>query len=83
MPRRMAEAISAMSGASASAGHPVNHVCLAFSKADYDALRSRMEESGVKVGLTMTSSFGARGYAPEAVYFGDPDGNVLEARYYG
>jgi glyoxylase I family protein len=30
----------------------------------------------------MTQSFGARGFAPEAFYFADPDGNVLEARYY-
>ena len=30
----------------------------------------------------MKQSFGARGLAPQTFYFGDPDGNVLEARYY-
>lgn len=33
-------------------------------------------------GNRMRDSFGARGQAPEAFYFGDPDGNVLEARWY-
>jgi hypothetical protein len=30
----------------------------------------------------MEKSFGARGLAPETFYFPDPDGNVIEARYY-
>jgi hypothetical protein len=30
----------------------------------------------------MQQSFGARGLAPEAFYFKDPDNNVIEARYY-
>ena len=34
------------------------------------------------IGGEMKSSFGARGLAPHTFYFGDPDGNVLEARYY-
>jgi catechol-2,3-dioxygenase len=30
----------------------------------------------------MNRTYGARGWAPEAFYFADPDGNVIEARHY-
>lgn len=65
-----------------TAGNKVNHVCFALDRAEYDALRARLAENGVAVPRTMTDSFGAQGQAPEAIYFADPDGNVLEARYY-
>lgn len=74
--------LNSMPGAEGSAGNKVNHLCLAMSKEDYDALRSRLEANGVAVPFTMNNSFGARGSAPTAFYFADPDGNVLEARYY-
>lgn len=82
MPLAAAPMLDAAPGAAGSAGHKVNHVCLAMTKPEYDTLRARLAERGVAVPMTMTSSFGARGFAPEAFYFGDPDGNVLEARYY-
>jgi catechol 2,3-dioxygenase-like lactoylglutathione lyase family enzyme len=65
-----------------SAGHPVNHVCLALSKAEYDALDRRLQAEGVDTGARLNRSFGARGRAPQGYYFADPDGNVVEARYY-
>ena len=65
-----------------SAGHRVHHVCLAMARAEYDALRARIEAHGGKT-LPMREQFGARGIAPEAFYFHDPDGNVFEARHYG
>ena len=65
-----------------SAGHLVNHVCLAMTKAEFEALRTRLEESRAPIGGAMTNSFGAQGDAPHTYYFSDPDGNVLEARYY-
>ena len=65
-----------------SAGNLVNHVCFAMSKSEYEALRERLRARGTDVPFTMKGSFGARGEAPEAFYFRDPDGNVLEARYY-
>jgi len=74
--------VDAMTGADASAGHRVNHVCLAMSEADFTALRARLAANEVAVSTTMQQSFGARGLAPEAFYFRDPDGNVVEARYY-
>ena len=30
----------------------------------------------------LNRSYGARGWAPQDFYFSDPDGNVVEARYY-
>jgi catechol 2,3-dioxygenase-like lactoylglutathione lyase family enzyme len=82
MARAAAPAVEAMAGAPESAGHPVNHVCLAMSKDEVSALRGRLEANGVAVSAPMTQSFGAQGLAVEAFYFRDPDGNVVEARYY-
>jgi glyoxylase I family protein len=65
-----------------SAGHPVNHVCLALSKPEFDALDQRLQAEGVDTRKRLRHSFGAQGWAPETYYFADPDGNVLEARYY-
>jgi catechol 2,3-dioxygenase-like lactoylglutathione lyase family enzyme len=65
-----------------SAGHPVNHVCLALSRAEFDALDRRLQAEGVDTSARLNRSYGARGCAPHAYYFADPDGNVLEARYY-
>jgi len=60
----------------------VNHVCLAMPRSDFEALRRRLADHGVKESSMMEQSFGAQGLAPRAFYFRDPDGNVLEARYY-
>ncbi|GLE53500.1 VOC family protein [Mycobacterium montefiorense] len=65
-----------------SAGHPVNHVCLALSKSEYQALDRRLQAAGVDTSARLSRSYGARGWAPHTYYFSDPDGNVLEARYY-
>lgn len=65
-----------------SAGHPVNHVCLAMSRDEFNALAGRLAEHGVDTSARLTQTFGARGIGPEAFYFRDPDGNVIEARYY-
>ncbi len=64
-----------------SAGHRVHHVCLAMSRAEYEALRNKIESNGGKT-VPMQNQFGARGLAPNAFYFHDPDGNVFEARHY-
>lgn len=81
MARVAAPALDALSARAGSAGHPVNHVCLAMSAAEMAALRARLEQAGVPLAGEMDRSFGARGYA-RAFYFHDPDGNVLEARSY-
>lgn len=75
--------LNALPGGEGSAGNKLNHVCLAMTRAEYDALRGRLDAHGIAVPVQMKDSFGAQGHAPEAFYFADPDGNVLEARYYG
>lgn len=82
MPREMAAGLGSFADAEGSAGHPVNHVCLALSKSEYDALDRRLQAAGVDTSARMNHTYGAKGWAPHAYYFADPDGNVLEARYY-
>jgi catechol 2,3-dioxygenase-like lactoylglutathione lyase family enzyme len=82
VPVKMAAMLNAIPGAAGSAGHKVNHVCLSLARADYDQARDRLRARGVATPVTMTKSFGAQGLAPEAVYFADLDGNVIEIRYY-
>ncbi|SBS77880.1 Glyoxalase [uncultured Mycobacterium sp.] len=65
-----------------SAGHRVNHACLAMTKAEYDALDQRLQAEGIDTSARLSPTFGARGWGPEGFYFPDPDGNVIEARYY-
>jgi catechol 2,3-dioxygenase-like lactoylglutathione lyase family enzyme len=82
MPRSAVGRMDAVPGMKGASGHPVNHVCLAMSEDDFEALRSRLDALGVVIPITVGNSFGAQGYAPRTFYFWDPDGNVLEARYY-
>jgi len=63
-------------------GHAINHVCLALSRAEFDALDARLEAAGVEIRARRDHNFGAQGWAPQAFYFADPDGNIIEARYY-
>lgn len=74
--------IDLMPLAAGSAGQPLNHVCLALSKAEFDALDARLQADGIDTSARLQHSFGARGWSPHTYYFADPDGNVVEARYY-
>jgi catechol 2,3-dioxygenase-like lactoylglutathione lyase family enzyme len=66
-----------------SVGHTVNHVCIALTRAEYDALDERLRAEGRDTSARVRPTYGARGWAPENFYFTDLDGNVIEARYYG
>ncbi len=81
-PRGFAEQMRMLPGSADSAGHPVNHVCLSLPAADFDALKSRLEEHGVPVSGIDHGLSGARGDATRSFYFRDLDGNVFEARHY-
>jgi glyoxylase I family protein len=83
MPQEMADGLEEFAKAEGSAGNPVNHVCLALSASEFDELQRRLQAHGVDTGARMNRTYGARGWAPEAFYFADPDGNVVEARHYG
>lgn len=82
IPADNARGTESMTKVAGSAGHPVNHLCIAMSKAEYDALDQRLQAEGVDTGARLNHSYGARGWAPQGYYFPDPDGNVIEARYY-
>ncbi|MEU8536704.1 VOC family protein [Streptomyces parvulus] len=81
-PHSLAARMRVVPGADESAGHPVNHVCLSLPAHDFDALRARLEEQSVPVSELSHDSYGARGMALRSFYFGDPDGNIIEARHY-
>lgn len=82
IPMATAADVNKLPGAAGTAGNKINHVCLAMSRAELDALRTRLEAAGTRAGHFTTDAFGARGLAPRAFYFRDPDGNIFEARHY-
>ncbi len=63
-------------------GAPTNHICLSMSLAEFDAMVSRLELAGHQLKPGGTASFGAQGHAVRSSYLTDPDGNVIEIRYY-
>jgi catechol 2,3-dioxygenase-like lactoylglutathione lyase family enzyme len=65
-----------------AAGKPINHVCLAMARSEFDALASRLAAVNVATYRMGERSFGARGTSTHWFYFQDPDGNVIEARHY-
>lgn len=69
-------------GGAGIGGTPINHLCLAMSVSEYDAVSARLIARGVKLNSGGEDVFGAQGQAVRSVYFNDPDGNVLEIRYY-
>ncbi|MER6323431.1 VOC family protein [Streptomyces coelicoflavus] len=81
-PRSMAARMRMLPGADASAGHPVNHICVSLSAHDFDALRARLDEQSIPMSDLSHGAYGARGSARRSFYFGDPDGNIIEARHY-
>ncbi len=63
-----------------SATNP-NHVCFALSRTAMEALERRLTRSGVAITQRDAHNFGARGWG-SSLYFQDPDGITLEARFY-
>lgn len=65
-----------------AAGKPLNHVCLAMQRSEFEALASRLATAEITTHRMGETSFGARGSSKHWFYFQDPDGNVIEARHY-
>ena len=63
-------------------GAPINHLCLSMSASEYESVSERLEARGIKLKPGGEDVFGAQGQAVRSIYFNDPDGNVLEIRYY-
>jgi len=59
----------------------LNHFCIAASKAEWKELRSRLELNGVDIEEGPVLRWGAHGTGT-SVYFRDPEGNLIEAKYY-
>ena len=69
-------------GGDSIGGAPINHLCLSMSAPEFTSVSARLAEHGVEVRPGGEDVFGAQGQAVRSVYFNDPDGNVLEIRYY-
>ncbi len=83
MDRNKVSAIREFTGDSGeSGGTPINHICFSMNAAHYTLLTARLTEHGVTLKPGPEKSFGAQGHAERAVYFRDPDVNVLEIRHY-
>lgn len=68
--------------ASAGKGRPnLNHFCLAMEKSIWDSLLERLETNRVDISEGPVPRWGARGTGT-SIYFADPEGNMIEARYY-
>jgi len=59
----------------------LNHFCIALSKAEWDDLSKRLSANGIRVEEGPVARWGARGTGT-SIYFRDPEGNRIEARYY-
>jgi len=59
----------------------LNHFCIAVSKEMWESLLKRLQANNVDIEEGPVTRWGAQG-AGTSVYFRDPEGNLIEARYY-
>lgn len=59
----------------------LNHFCLSLSRKDWEELHSRLLEHHVAITDGPVQRWGARGTGT-SIYFSDPEGNTIEARFY-
>ena len=59
----------------------LNHFCLALSKSDWEILLISLKTNGTKIIDGPVTRWGAHG-SGISIYFHDPEGNLVEARYY-
>ncbi|MGA2466370.1 MAG: VOC family protein [Thermodesulfobacteriota bacterium] len=59
----------------------LNHFCLALVKKEWDELRQRLDQHRVSIEVGPVNRWGAHGTGI-SIYFTDPEGNLIEVRYY-
>lgn len=59
----------------------INHFCLTFSEHEWNELVLRLKENKIEIERYDDNNWGAKGIGI-AIYFRDPDNNLIEARYY-
>lgn len=59
----------------------LNHFCIALGKADWQNLMDRLQANSVSITEGPVERWGAHGTGV-SVYFRDPEGNLIEAKYY-
>ncbi len=65
----------------AQGGENLNHFCIALSKKTWEDLLERLKASNVTIEEGPVPRWGAHGTGT-SIYFQDPEGNLIEARYY-
>jgi len=58
-----------------------NHVCFTMGESEIAALKRRLSRNKVPIVRRLPRSYGAEGWG-NSIYFQDPDGVTLEARFY-
>jgi catechol 2,3-dioxygenase-like lactoylglutathione lyase family enzyme len=61
--------------------HNMNHLCLALRRGDWERLSGRLEARQIEIEDGPGPRWGAHGTGT-SIYFRDPEGNLVEARYY-
>ena len=59
----------------------LNHFCISLGKEGWDDLVARLEAHDIDIEQGPVSRWGAHGTG-SSIYFRDPEGNLIEARYY-
>ena len=59
----------------------LNHFCLALDRPQWERLKRRIADRGVEIEQGPAKRWGAHGTGI-SIYFRDPEGNLIEARYY-
>lgn len=62
-------------------GSNLNHFCIALRKETWNDLRERLHANNVVIEEGPVPRWGAHGTGT-SIYFRDPEGNLIEARYY-
>ena len=59
----------------------LNHFCISLSKSAWESLSNRLNDNSIDIEEGPVARWGAHGTGI-SIYFRDPEGNLIEARYY-